>query len=210
MIATSNNYVNPWTSVPNFLPKPVDVATINIVSSIMPPDKSSTMQSSRDSKWLWHNMNIRYSDPDKGIPDLLRVEKRLRFNNYAAKSKFFTNTNDGEKKEQKMYEASYKTNPSFIMDKKNVKELEAEVQDVNSLNKTVMEDNGAATFIYDAGTTDQVGIVKSSNKAYAERRDRFFTPEQPRQEELADLKKKRENLGFAFPPNSISSANSGL
>jgi hypothetical protein len=132
------------------------------------------------SSTLKKYQNVRYKGTgDKSNKKLLDVIQCEKLDRHLEKSKFFSNVDDGEEKNKQAVEKITLDNPRFLADKDAEAELEKNLNNVNSINKRVMEDEGKAEFDYNPPGANQVGIVQESNQSFVRRRDQYFLPPQP-------------------------------
>jgi len=114
----------------------------------------------------------------------LAVQESLR--RFMAKSSFFNGElaeAKAEAKAKRVFSSVYKGNPEFITSRENDAELDEQLDDPNTINKRLMTDTGAADFDYQSPEKDQIGLVRESNTSYTIARDRYFIPEQGKQDD---------------------------
>ena len=163
-----------------------------LLSSLFTEDANFKKREKIDSDILNNYQNVKFNGNCNSKKKIIELIKNESLNRYVQKSKFFSDVDDGEKQQKKAVTKITKTNPRFILDKSNEAELEKDIEDVNSISKQFMQDSGLGVFNYDPPDADQVGIVKSSNQSYTNRRDRFFIPEQKPNQSLIDYFKELE------------------
>lgn len=146
-------------------------------------------QEKLDSIWLKTYPNVSYKNysSSENMKAMKAVGEQYRLQQYMAKSKFYGNTDDGEKKEKKHVEKIFDDNPRWLLSEANEKEIEKKLNDENSILKPIMTDSGSATFDYESPEGNQVGLVRSSNQSYQAARDKYFIPEQATPDKSADL-----------------------
>jgi hypothetical protein len=210
MSATAQRFYQPWTKPvvpPNTAlyapdaPRPglnnrllLSMPNVSTANASPAHGKNETRSEAMDANWLRKFPNVRYQGQGarQNIDNLTMLGKRLRLESYMSTSKFYggveADLKKTEKAEKAHYSNPYWNNPEFLLSKANDREQEAGIEDPNSIAKNVFTDAGRADFDYEGpeGQKDQVGIVKSANASFANRRDRFFIPPQdPRKSMLS-------------------------
>lgn len=188
---------------------PPTVTTNSLVVPFPPQSASDRRTEKKDSNMLKLYNNVQYLGMSRKCSQnkIKMALKSRELDRYMSQSRFFSKTgrDDHESKNRAGVVKNALKNPEFIMNKDLEAEAEAKIHNPNSIAKPYMIDSGTATFDYTPPDADQVGIVKSSNEAYAERRDRYFIPPEAVPDKTGDLLAFFENM----QQQAAADANSG-
>lgn len=142
--------------------------------------KGDTSQEAIDSEILRQYKGARYKNMGANSKrKLVALKRSEELTRYIERSKFFTTVDDGEDTNKAGVETNTFDNPRFLLSKVNEEELESKLNNPNSINKRVMTDTGTGEFQFNPPDADQVGIVRSSNQSFVDRRDMYFIQPQP-------------------------------
>ena len=190
------NVLNPWTN-PSENPQkyaPYYIPTNHNVGEFEGPIPMNATKETIEKENIESTILSKYQLDFKcsgSRKRLLMMNQRMIFDEYADKSPFYNNYDDGNMSEHQKYVDSELNNPQEYYDKDNVLELDAYIRDINTMAKQVMTDAGVAKFNYEYSDEDNVNLFQESNQSYYKAMNIYNTA--PQHADIATMIKNMED-----------------